>query len=413
MYGKGILVRTRYSGVGAIGGRSRMSRRTKAGLGGAAAVVAGVLGGALVLNGTTKVSLSDHSSREHSGFSSHFSSGWSFSTLNNRNDTTFNQLLGISNRGQVAGYFGSGAAGHPTKGCLLNLSRNGSWYANENFPRGIQTQVIGINDLGTTVGFWSDQNTASMTNDNFGFYAWGGHFHSVNFPPRNTPRRSGNQLLGVNVEIVAVGFYTDANGNNHGYTYSMDRHRFRSVYIWGATSVTPSGINNEGDITGFFTGSSGVIKAFLLPSNGRFTTLAFPGAAMTQGFGVNDSREVVGTYTTGTGTAAKTFGFTWSSFAGWKVVNDPLGVGATTINGVNDAGDLVGFYTDAAGNTDGFLLAAGRHSAPFAPRVAQIQIQVVTPTATPAVTVSPTVTPTSATVTVPASTVPVSQPTHY
>src|ERR1035441_9140997 len=135
MYGKGILVRTRYSGVGAIGRRSRMSRRTRAGLGVAAAVVAGVLGGALALNGTTKVSLSDHSSREHSGFSSHFSSGWSFSTLNNRNDTTFNQLLGINNRGQLAGYFGSGAAGHPNKGYLLNLSRNGSWYANENFPQ--------------------------------------------------------------------------------------------------------------------------------------------------------------------------------------------------------------------------------------------------------------------------------------
>jgi hypothetical protein len=413
MYGKGILVRTRYSGVGAIGRRPRTSRRTKAGLGVAVAVAAGVLGGALVLNGNTKVSLSDHSSHEHSGFKSHFSSSWSFSTLNNQNDPTFNQLLGINNRGQIAGYFGSGAAGHPNKGYLLNLSRNGSWFANENFPHGIQTQVIGINDLGVTVGFWSDQNTASMTNDNFGFYAWGGHFHSVSFPTRNNASPPVNQLLGVNDENVAVGFYTDAKGNNHGYTYSISRHRFRSVYIWGATSVTPSGINNEGDITGFFTGSSGVTKAFLLRSNGRLTTLAFPGAAMTQGFGVNDSREVVGTYTTGTGDAAKTFGFTWSSFAGWKVVNDPLGVGATTINGVNDAGDLVGFYTDAAGNTDGFLLAAGRHSAPFAPRVAQIQIKVVTPTATPAVTVQPTVTPTSATVTVPAPTAPVSQPTHY
>src|ERR1019366_5874049 len=189
MYGKGILVRTRYSEVGAIGRRSRMSRRTKAGLGVTAAVVAGVLGGALVLNGTTKVSLSDHSSGEHGGFSSHFSSGWSFSTLNNGNDTTFNQLLGINNRGQLAGYFGSGAAGHPNKGYLLNLSPNGSGYANENFPRGIQTQVIGINDLGTTVGFWSDQNTASMTNDNFGFYAWGGHSSASASRRGTTPAR--------------------------------------------------------------------------------------------------------------------------------------------------------------------------------------------------------------------------------
>jgi len=40
---------------------------------------------------------------------------------------------------------------------------------------------------------------------------------------------------------------------------------------------------------------------------------------------------------------------------GFVSVDDPNGVGTTTINGVNDAGDLVGFYLDAAGNTDGFL----------------------------------------------------------
>ena len=363
-----------------------MSVGEKVMLGIAAVAVGGVVGSVLVLNGPGKISLSAHSSGEHHGFSSHEVTRWSFSTLNNQNDPTFNQLLGINNHGQIAGYFGSGAAGHPNKGYVLNLSRFGSWYRNENFPHGLQTQVIGINDLGVTVGFWSTQNTASMANNNFGFYSWGGHFHSVNFPTANNASPPVNQLLGVNDENVAVGFYTDAKGNNHGYTYSIYRHRFRSIKIWGATSVTPSGINNNGDIAGFFTGSGGAVKAFLLRSNGRLTTLAFPGAAMTQAFGVNDSREVVGTYTTGSGATAKTFGFTWSSWAGWKVVNDPLGVGATTINGVNDAGDLVGFYTDAAGNTDGLLLAASHHAAPFAPRLSQA--------ATPATSATPATTPT-------------------
>jgi hypothetical protein len=36
-------------------------------------------------------------------------------------------------------------------------------------------------------------------------------------------------------------------------------------------------------------------------------------------------------------------------------VDDPHGVGTTTINGVNDRGVLVGFYTDSAGNTDGMI----------------------------------------------------------
>jgi hypothetical protein len=378
----------------------------------AAVAVGGVIGSALVLNGSGKISLSANSSEGH-GFNSPVRATWSFSTLNNQNDATFNQLLGINNRGQIAGYLGSGAAGHPNKGYVLNLSRNGSWYANENFPHGIQTQVIGINDLGVTVGFWSSQNTASMANNNFGFYAWGGHFHSVSFPTRNNASPPVNQLLGVNDANVAVGFYTDAKGNNHGYTYSINRHRFRSIKIRGATSVTPSGINNEGDIAGFFTGSGGAVKAFLLRSNGRLTTLAFPHAAMTQAFGVNDSREVVGTYTTGSGSSAKTFGFFWASEFGWKVVNDPLGVGSTTINGVNNAGDLVGFYTDAAGNTDGFLLAAGRHTAPGAQRLAQIVTPTVTPTVTPAKPATPaTATPSSVTTT-PSAAPASSAPSHW
>jgi hypothetical protein len=40
---------------------------------------------------------------------------YSFRTLDNANDVTFNQLLGINDEGVIAGYFGSGAQGHPTR----------------------------------------------------------------------------------------------------------------------------------------------------------------------------------------------------------------------------------------------------------------------------------------------------------
>jgi hypothetical protein len=390
-----------------------MSGRRILALGIAAVAVGGALGSVLVLNGSGKISLSSHSSRENGEHSSHHATRWSFSTIDNQNDATFNQLLGISNRGQIAGYFGSGAPGHPNKGYLLTLSRHGSWYQNENVPGSLQTQVTGLNDFGVTVGFWSDQNTASQMNDNFGFYTWGGHFHSVNFPTPNNASPPVNQLLGVNDSGVTVGFYTDAKGNNHGYTYSITRHRFRSVRIRGATSLTASAINNDGDIAGFFTGSGGVTKAFLLRSDGGLTTLAFPGAASTQAFGVNDSREVVGSYTIGSGTNAKTFGFTWSRHTGFKVVNAPQGLGATTINGVNDAGDLVGFYTDAAGNTHGLLWAASRHTAPFAPRVTQFVP--LTPSAKPTMSPTPTMSAaaTPTTTTSPAPTAVSSSPRHW
>ena len=70
---------------------------------------------------------------------------------------------------------------------------------------------------------------------------------------------------------------------------------------------------------------------------------------------MNDRDEVVGTYTVGSGSGAVMHGFTWTPGGGFTSVDDPHGMGTTTINGVNNAGELVGFYIDADGNTDGFL----------------------------------------------------------
>jgi hypothetical protein len=393
-----------------------MSRRTLvAALGVAAVAVGGALGGVLAVHGTSKISLSASSEHDHHGqsyqsylnFQNFRMNHPTFSTLNDQNDPTFNQLLGINNRNQIAGYFGSGAAGHPNKGYVLNLSRNFSFFQNENHPFGLQTQVIGINDIGTTVGFWSNQNNANvMTNDNFGFYTWQGHFHTVNFPARHNANPPVNQLLGVNDSNIAVGFYTDANGNNHGYAFSIPGHWFARVNVPGAKSVSASGINNRGDIAGFFTGQGGVTRGFVRWRNGQFKNLTFPGATSTMAFGINDSREVVGTYMIGTGNAAKTFGFTWSTWAGWRTINDPKGPGATTLNGINDAGDLVGFYVDSAGHTDGLLLSARHFRAPFA-----APLTTATPTMTPAAT--PTATPTGSTPATPAPVPSATGPTHF
>ena len=108
-----------------------------------------------------------------------------------------------------------------------------SSFTNENFPSGIQTQVIGINDTGVSVGFWSTQNTKSMTNNNFGFYDWHGQFHSVNFPTRNMAKPPVNQLLGVNDSGIAVGFYMGAKGQAHSYAYSIPGGWFHRIRIPG------------------------------------------------------------------------------------------------------------------------------------------------------------------------------------
>jgi probable HAF family extracellular repeat protein len=278
---------------------------------------------------------------------------YQFLTLNNSNDVTFNQLLGINNHGRIAGYYGSGAQGHRNKGYTLLQPYSQSDYRVENFPGSAQTQVTGLNDKGVTVGFFSHTNKVNPAgNANFGFVAFGdSRFRKVDFPTANGSSPPVDQLLGVNNSGVAVGFYIDSAGNAHSYLYNIHTGRFRTVSVSGGVSVTATAINNAGSVAGFFTNRNGVTRSFFLRHNGTLIVFARPGADLTQAFGVNDLGEVVGAYTIGT----QTFGFTWVQGNGFRTVNDPHGVGSTIVNGVNNAGELVGFYTGGGGNTNGML----------------------------------------------------------
>lgn len=292
-------------------------------------------------------------------------SGYHFRTLDNTADPTFNQLLGINQRGLITGYFGSGQAGHPNQGYLLGAPYSQGSYRNENWPESTQTQVTGLNDRGVTVGFWSSSNKGGG-DDNRAFVSVHGYFINGDFPTGSPASPPVDQLLGVNDHNVAVGFYTDANGVTHAYSFAIRRNMFTEIMPSGITGPTAAAINNRGDIAGFGTdatgdSSNGQTVAYLLRRGGQVTVLSVPGSSLTQALGVNDNDEVVGFYQVGTGDNAMTHGFTWTPWGGFKTVDDQNGVGATTINGLNDQGQLVGFYTDSAGNTDGFLATPGVH----------------------------------------------------
>jgi hypothetical protein len=323
------------------------------------AVAAAAVSAAAIATAAT-VALAMPASASTTSAASH---GYSFKTIINDRDVTFNQLLGINEAGLIAGYFGSGAAGHPNKGYTVNPPYNQGDFKNENFPHSVQTQVTGLNDIGYTVGFWANKAGA-----NFGWYKYKGKFHKVDFPgvPNSSPQM--DQLLGVNDNRIAVGFYANSESptaNDRGFEYNIKTHKFTRVLQPGVTlhnlnlktpSLTAAAINNHGTVAGFYTTKAGVTDGFVKRTNGQFVTLAYPGASMTQAFGINDSGLVVGAYTVGSGSSAQSFGFTWMT-GHFHEVNDPHGIGSTIINGVNDRGELVGFYMDANdnNNTDGFL----------------------------------------------------------
>ena len=273
-------------------------------------------------------------------------SSYTFTTLDNNADPTFNQLLGINDHGKIAGYFGSGEPGHPNQGYTLKSPYGQSNYTNENFPGSVQTQVTAINNSGDTAGFWVDGN-----GNNFGFIEWNGVFTSYKDP--HTGNGTVNQLLGINDSGIAVGFYTDAQGVNHAYKLNQKTGKFTPIVPPDGSDAIATGINDNGDIVGFVFAPDNTVS-FLL-KGGHYTEFDFPNSTNTMALGVNLSDQIVGTYIDSQGNM---HGFLLSSplnHAQWKSIDDPNGIGTTTINGLNDKGQLVGFYVDSAGNTDGFL----------------------------------------------------------
>ncbi len=272
---------------------------------------------------------------------------YTFTTLDDQADPTFNQLLGINNHGKIAGYFGSGAPGHPNKGYTLSAPYGQGNYHNENFPGSVQTQVTAIDNIGNTAGFWVDGN-----GNNFGFISWNGVFTSYKDP--HTGTGTVNQLLGLNDKGIAVGFYTDGNGVDHAYKLNQNTGKFTELLPPGAVSALATGINNNGDISGFLTASNGNTVSFLLKGT-SYTEFDFPNSTNTMALGINKYDQIVGAYVD---SANQMHGFLLSSplsNAQWKSIDDPNGIGTTTVNGINDNAQLVGFYVDGAGNTDGFL----------------------------------------------------------
>ena len=74
-------------------------------------------------------------------------------------------------------------------------------------------------------------------------------------------------------------------------------------------------------------------------------------APSTLALGFNDRGEVAADYMD---SAGLTHGSVYTR-GQFHSIDDPEGIGTTTVNGVNRFGQVMGFYVDTEGNTDGFV----------------------------------------------------------
>jgi hypothetical protein len=135
----------------------------------------------------------------------------------------------------------------------------------------------------------------------------------------------------------------------------------------GAELTAHVRVNDRGESTGTYTvvaGGTPQVKGFLLDRRRRFTTIAARGALVTVPLGVNNRRQVVGSYAPvgatprpDTGELFPTYGFLWSKGV-FTTIAVP-GAKVTAPYEVDDRGQILGNYEDAGGVQHGFLRRKG------------------------------------------------------
>ncbi len=258
-----------------------------------------------------------------------------FQIVNAPNDT-FTELLGVNDAGEIVGLHGAKV----NQGFSLTLPNS---FAAITPPGAVQTDVVGINNKGTSDGFFVDANGTTH-----GFIDTNGAFTAV-----DAPKTAFNQLLGINDVGQEAGYSSlDPAGqvNQLAYVRQADG-TFTFLTLPTNVNSQATGINNAATSVGFYMPTANTSDGFIL-SNGQLTTLQAPGSTFTQALGGNNEGQVVGFYNDAGGMA---HGFVYSG--GLYTTVDVPGASATTINGINDAGTIVGFDVNAAGNTEGFDLS--------------------------------------------------------
>jgi hypothetical protein len=217
------------------------------------------------------------------------------------------------------------------------------------------------------VGFY----TAPATNFTHGFLDSNGIQSTIDDPLGSPPNVTtpAQNLLGINNDGKAAGFWTDNNGHTNGFIVDLNTLTFMEIppATFGAMAVATqaSDITDNNEVCGFWTDANGNNHGFtVFIVNGHFQMfqpLVIRGvgvtAVSTSPFGCNGRGEVVGSFIDSQG---NNHGFIFDTMdfhlydALGSSQNAAFGVKGTFINGINNQRAIVGFFSDGE-NVNGFV----------------------------------------------------------
>jgi uncharacterized membrane protein len=184
-----------------------------------------------------------------------------------------------------------------------------------------------------------------------------GDYRTIAFPGAATLTIA----FGINNRGQVVGYYDDAAGRTHGFVRGP-HGRYRTIDFPGAYATAATRINDRGQIIGDYFSTKkrfeqGLKRGFLL-DHGRFTKINVPGSDSTEAVGLNDHGRVVGE--TGTYEPLDLYGYRWNDGRIRRI--DAPRAAFTGAEEINERGQIVGTYGTDLGvsPTRGYLLDRGR-----------------------------------------------------
>ena len=216
-------------------------------------------------------------------------SGGTYSPLATPPGATSETAFGINDNGQVVGQYTN--AGGQSPGFLLS----GGSFTTINAPSGPDVvNAQGVNDKGLVVGFYvgndgQDHGFTFDSSKSSGSTATGVPVADPVIPPvAGEPGATFvfSQILGINDQGIAVGYYGDSTGSQHGFFYNTSTGKYTflddpsAAFSNGVEITQITGITNSGEIAGFYSDANGVQHGFVAAATPEPSSLLMMGLGL-------------------------------------------------------------------------------------------------------------------------------------